>query len=105
MTMNVGEIGKLIVVNMNYDMAGNTSLQVIFTRPDRSTFTRSSPIVKLGTVPLATKIGMFAANQYVSCPMQAGDLTAPGEYLVRVRYEDATPLVLIAGGTSFTVSE
>lgn len=105
MTMNVGEVGKRLIVNANYNMSAHTAITLEITRPGGSVFTRTTPDVFLSPSPLVTALGTFAANQYAIYRMQPGDLTVPGEYLVRIKYEDASPMVLTAGGVSFQVSE
>lgn len=100
---NVGEYGKVLNINTNYDMSANTALDLVITRPDGTTFTRNSPAVTISASPLVTlDAGTFAANQYMRYLIQDGDLTVPGEYAVRCSYTDAQPLRLIAT-TSFTV--
>ena len=106
MTFNVGEVGRRLIVNANYDMSAKTVLSIDFTRPDGTEFTRSGSDVTISAAPLVTEsAGTLAPNKYAMYSLKAGDLNQPGEYLVRLQYEDATPMVLIAGGTSFTVSE
>lgn len=104
-TFNVGEYGKALNINTNYDMSVNTALELVITRPDSTSFTRNSPAVTISASPLVTgDSGTFAANEYMRYLVQDGDLTVPGEYAVRCSYTDALPMRLIAT-TSFTVSE
>ncbi len=104
-TFNVGEFGKALNINTNYNMALFTALELVITRPDGTAFTRTNPSVAISASPLVTlDAGTFAANQYMIYIVQDGDLTLPGEYTVRCSYTDALPMRLIAA-TSFTVSE
>jgi hypothetical protein len=102
--MNVSEIGKRLVINANYDLSSYSQLELVITRPDGTTFTRTNPAVSISASPLVTlDAGTLAANKYTLYSMQEGDLTVPGEYLVRLSYTDPTPLHLTET-TSFTVN-
>ncbi len=101
---NVGEFGKELNINANYDMSAFTALEIIVTRPDGTTFTRTNGDLAISGIDLVTSdMGTFAANEYMVYVVQDGDLTVPGEYAVRCSYTDASPMHLIAT-TSFTVS-
>lgn len=101
-TFNVGEFGKSLNINTNYNMSAYIALELVITRPDATSFTRTATI---SASPLVTEdMGTFAANHYMAYVVQDGDLTVPGEYAVRASYTDALPMRLIAT-TSFTVSE
>jgi hypothetical protein len=103
-TMNVGEYGKYMYVNANYNMSANTGLALTITRPDKSVFTRTNPDVTISASPYSSlTMGTFAANSYLIYKFQQGDLTVEGEYLVRAIYDDSGQH-LVAGGTSFTVT-
>lgn len=105
MTFNVSEFGRRLIVNANYNLAAYSQLELVFTRPDGSMFIRTNPAITISASPLVTlDAGTLAANEYVMYTMQLGDLTVPGDYLVRLSYTDATPMHLVGGGTSFTVS-
>lgn len=104
MTFNVGEVGKRLVSNLNYDLSAKTALTLTITRPGGTTYERQGAISGSPYDATAAGQGVFLANRYVIYTAEADDLTEPGEYLVRIVYEDATPLVLVAK-TSFTVSE
>jgi hypothetical protein len=101
MTINVGEYGIAFDLNVNYDLTGATSLQMAVTRPDGTTFTGAAVA---GLVPLVTADqGTFLAKQYCTYLFKDGDLTVPGEYLVRLIYTDASKR-LISDPTSFSVN-
>lgn len=101
--MNVGEYGIAHNVNVGYDISGKTSLILSYTRPDGTTFTANDPAVTVGTVPINTTSGPFAANQYCVYVFKTGDLTVPGIYSVRLVYNDATKH-LISDATTFTIN-
>lgn len=101
--MNVSEYGLNLNVLVSYNIAGFTNLGMDFTRPDGSTFTVAKPKVSVGTVPLTTPFGTFAANQYASYVFSDGDLLKAGVYTVRVTCSDATQR-LVSDATTFTVN-
>lgn len=88
--MNAGEYGIALNLNVNFDISGNTSLSLAFTRPDGSTLTVTNPQVTYGTVALSTSIGTFAANQYATYTTKSGDIPLPGTYSVRLTYTDSS---------------
>jgi len=100
MTANVGEYGHAVNVFVAYDMSLQNSLQATIERPDKSQIVGAAV---LGTAPLVTDGGTFPANQYCTYTVKDGDLTVPGEYIVRITYKDGTKR-LISDPTSFTVS-
>jgi hypothetical protein len=101
MTMNVGEYGLVLNLNVNFDISAATSLQLAITRPDNTTI-NGVPIV--GGTPLVTPDqGTFAANQYCTYTFIAGDLNQAGDYRARLTYTDSTKR-LISDQTTFTVS-
>jgi hypothetical protein len=106
MNVNVGEYGIALNLNVNYDISAFTTLELDITRPDSTTITRANGPVTVGAVPLVTTDGggTFAANQYASYLIQAGDLTAAGVYRVRLIYTDASKR-LVSDVTSFEVQQ
>jgi hypothetical protein len=101
MTMNVGEYGLVLNLNVNFDISAATSLQLAITRPDNTTI-NAAPTVGLVDL-VTTDSGTFLAKQYCSYTFAAGDLNQAGDYLTRVTYTDASKR-LISDPTSFTVS-
>ena len=101
--MNVGEYGIAFNLNVGYDISGNSALILAFTRPDGTTFSANKPDVSVGTAPISTTSGPFAANQYCVYVFKTGDLTVPGIYSVRLTYNDATKH-LISDATTFTIN-
>lgn len=103
-TINVGEYGLSFNVNANYPLNAATTLTMEFTRPDGTTFSATAPAVTVPASPLVTPDqGTFAAYQYASYGFIAGDLNQAGEYIVRLRYVDATKS-LHSDPASFTVN-
>lgn len=101
MTMNVGEYGLVLNLNVNFDISAATTLQLAITRPD-GTVVNGVPTV--GAVDLSTSDqGTFAAKQYCIYKFQTNDLNQAGNYTARLTYTDATKR-LISDPTSFSVS-
>ena len=101
--MNVGEYGIALNVLVSYNIAGFTSLGMEFTRPNNTAFVAAKPQVSVGSAPLSTPFGTFAANQYASYTFADGDLTVPGIYSVRVTCTDATKH-LVSDAVTFTIN-
>ena len=101
MTINVGEYGHDLNLNVNYDISAATSLQLVITRPDETTITG---VPTVGMVDLVTEDdGTYPAKKYCIYKFVDGNLNQEGEYLVRLTYQDSTKR-LISDPTSFTVS-
>lgn len=101
MTMNVGEYGLVLNLNVNFDISAATSLQLVITRPDNTTITG---VPTVGAVDLVTPDqGTFAAHKYCTYTFVAGDLSQAGDYIARLTYNDSTKR-LISDPTSFNVS-
>lgn len=100
MSLNITEYGLAFNLNANFDLRGATSLELSFMRPDGTTFTG------VPTVPNAPIVspdqGTFSAGNYARYIFRAGDLTIPGEYIVRLVYTDDTKRIL-SELTSFEV--
>lgn len=102
--MNVGEWGITFNFNQNFDISAFTALSLVITRPDGTTFTRTSPQVSVGGIALTTpNDGIYAAHQYAVYTFADGDLTVPGTYTARLSYTDATKH-LVGNVASFGVS-
>ena len=83
----VGEYGRVLNFNTQFDMSGYTSLNITFIRPDGTTF---SPPAILGTVSILSPSETFLANQYCVYVFAIGDLNQLGTYTARVSYADTT---------------
>lgn len=102
--MNVGEWGITFNFNQNFDISAFSSLSLVVTRPDGTTFTRTNPQVSVGGVALITSNdGTYLAHQYAVYTFTDGDLTMPGTYTARLSYTDATKH-LVGDVASFEVS-
>ena len=109
MTIKEGEIGKLVVVNANFDLSGYTELKLVFTKNDltETTVTTangvSAPSVDL-TVDVDGVSTTFLANQYWQYPTESGVMTPAGvTWQVHGEYIDATPKDFCGDTSTFTV--
>lgn len=102
--MNVNEYGVMFLFSTGFDMSAHTALQINFTKPDGSLLTKTNPNVTLGTVPITTTAGLFAAHFYVQYTFVNGDVNQVGDWSARVIYDDATPLHLISDVAQFTIN-
>lgn len=84
--MNVGEYGVQFAFGTGFDMSSNTSLSLVFTRPDDTMLTASA---SLGTTAITTTLTVqgqpvtFQANQWMFYYFLDGDVTVPGQWNVR----------------------
>lgn len=102
-TINVGEYGIALSLGLFYNIANFTALGITIIRPDLTTVDRATSFVTVGTTPLATEFGTFAANEYGIYLIQPGDLTMPGTYIARLTYTDASKR-LVSDPAGFVVS-
>jgi len=81
MSLTLGESGKSFYVATEFDMSSNTELEVIFTKPDGTTHTKTKTA---GEVVLGTAGGTFdgvgavLATEYMIYPIAAGFLDQAG---------------------------
>ena len=106
--LKVGEIGKLILVNANYDLSSNSDLQLKFTKPDQTTLTVdvaggvSAPATPV-TVDVDGVSTVFNANEYFQYATGSGDLSLAGNWTVNGIYIDATPKLFCGDTAAFVV--
>lgn len=100
MTVNVGEYGLALNVNVNFDITAASNLSLSFTRPDNSAFSGTPSVGQVDIVVPGD--GTYLAGQYARYLIQPGDLTVSGSYRVRLTYTDASKR-LISDVTSFDV--
>lgn len=100
--MNVGEYGVLFRLSVGFDISGFTTLTLVITRPDGTSFTRTNPAVSAPAVDVTTTMGLFPANTYAQYTFLVGDLTLAGIYCAVLTYDDASQH-LISDVTHFTI--
>lgn len=105
MTLKVGEFGKIIRVDTNFDLSANTELTLVFTKPDGSTLTKvKTDGVSAPGITVTDPDGVeFTANEYMEYDFASGDLDQAGRWFVRAEYDDATPKNFIGDTVEFTV--
>lgn len=99
--MNVGEYGVVFAFDASFDMSAKTSLSLALTKPDGTVLTKTPT---LGTIPLVTTLGTFAANEYVTYTFINGDVNQAGIWCAQLTYNDASQH-LISDFGHFTVDE
>ena len=92
----VGDIGRNILINADFDLSANTDLQIKFTKPDQTTLVVdkaggvSAPSVDV-TVDVDGAPTLFLANEYFLYPWVSGDLDQSGTWVGNGIYiEDTT---------------
>ena len=106
MGLKVGEIGKIINVNTDFDLTGNTDVQLKFTKADASILTvDKAGGVSVPAVPFTDPDtgDIYAAGEYLQYAFQSGDLSVAGQWYVSGRYIDATPKDFCGDSAAFTV--
>ena len=96
MSVRVGDIGKIFIVNADFNLSGNTDLRMVFKKPDSTIVTKTSLD---GVVAPATPITVIIngtsttldANEYWQYPSESGLLDATGSWEVHGEYVDADP--------------
>lgn len=99
--IKVGEIGKIIDIDAQFDLSGNTDLKLLFTKPDASTL----EVIKSGGVsaPIVASEAGFSANEYFQYPIASGDIDQAGTWFVRGEYIDGTPKTFFGDTATFVV--
>lgn len=108
MSLKVGEIGKTIRLDAQYDLSANTELTVEFTKPDGTTLTKtktSNGVTAPGVEVTAPDGTVYEANTYFEYDFISGDLDQSGIWYVEGIYEDGTPKKFIGNQDSFSVLE
>lgn len=100
--MNVNEYGVVLQFGVSFDMIAYTSLNFTFIKPDLTTLTVPG---ELGTMPVTTPVGVFAANTYATYTFVEGDVNQAGSWSTRLTYTDASPARLISTSKTFIVDE
>lgn len=109
--MNKGEYGVAFLYSTGFDMSSQTSVSLLFWKPDNpwSEDTNSTPSltktsgVTVGAAPIVTTLGTFATNKYLKYTFVNGDVDQDGVWSCRATYNDATGQHLISDVSEFTV--
>ena len=86
----VGDTGKTLRVNANFDMSSYTELSLIFSHPKGTNITKTTANgVVLGTTSVSDPdIGTLDANEYVTYELEAGFIDQAGPWRVYIKYEN-----------------
>ena len=108
MSLKVGTIGGIIAIDADFDLSGNTGLELVFTKPDLSKLTVTkatgvtAPAISI-TDPVTGEV--FQANTYWQYITIANDIDQAGTWEVQGRYIDATPKDFCGDRVTFTVDK
>lgn len=109
MSIKENEVGKLLVINANFDLSGNTELRVVLEKPDGTKITKlTADGVSAPAVPITVDVDgvetTFNANEYFQYPTEAGVMTPSGtNWKIHGEYVDATPKDFCGDTSLFTV--
>lgn len=92
--MRKDEYGITFRMGAAWNMSGNTSLTINFTKPDNTTLSVASPNVVLGSTQYdAGRSGIFKANEYAEYTTQGGDIDQSGKWKAELIYQDTNKLL------------
>lgn len=103
--MNVGDYGVQFVFGSSpaLDLSSFSVLSLVFTRPNGTTLTVTTPDLSVPATPVTIGGVTYAANTYASYFFQDGDVTVPGVWKARLNYQNASPILLHSNYGSFLV--
>ena len=107
-TVRQDEIGKIFLINANFDLSGNSELRVVFKKADGSVVEKlKADGVTAPTAPITTCVDgveeTFLANEYFQYATEAGLLDLTGVWKIHGEYVDLTPKDFSGDISSFTV--
>jgi len=111
MSTKVGEIGRDIFIGTGFNLSAATELTIRFTNPDGTVkFDRDSSdgvTAPPADSPDIPDIGVFIGNTYMKYTTVAADFDAggPGDWVVCVNYQDATPKSYDGDDTILNIGE
>lgn len=107
-TVREGDIGRIFVINANFDLSGQTELRMVFKKPDLTVVEKlTADGVSAPAVPWTGDLDgtetTFLANEYFQYSSESGLLNATGGWSVHGEYVDGTPKDLSGDVSNFTV--
>ena len=109
MTIKVGESGKTFRVNAGFDLSSNTSLDLIFTKPDGTEVTITDARVSAPAVNVTDDdLGALTASEYFEFSTLSTDFDVAGVWRVYGKYTNTVTdpgQVYIGNETGFIVTE
>lgn len=108
MSIKEDDVGKIIAINADFDLSGNTELKMVFTKPDGSQITKlSADGVTAPTTDTVTSVNgvetTFLANKHWAYVTEAGVLTPSGDWSNYGIYIDGSPKDLAGRSSPMTV--
>jgi len=107
--IRVGDIGRIIAINANFDLSGQTELRMVFKKPGGTVVEKltadgvSAPATPL-TIDVDGVSNTFLANEYWQYATESGLLDESGAtWTVHGEYVDGTPKDLSGDVSVFTV--
>lgn len=98
-----GDVGKIIQLDANFNLSGNTDLQLVFTKPSGAIVIKTS--ADGITAPAIAGVSALA-NEYWEYPTEAGLLDESGDgWKVHGVYIDGTPKNFCGDTVIFPVDE
>ena len=107
-TVREGDIGRIFVINANFDLSGNTELRMVFKKASGAVVEKltadgvSAPATPY-TGTLDGEPVTFLANEYFQYATESGLLDETGGWSVHGEYVDSTPKDLSGDVSNFTV--
>ena len=101
--MNQYEWGVEFYLAVSFDLTANTALDLVFTKPDETTMTRSKPQVVVGATTLNSTLGTLPAGTYVTYTFAVGEVDQAGVWTARLTYSDVSRS-LVSDPATFTVA-
>ena len=107
-TVRDGDIGRIFVINANFNLSGNTELRMVFRKADNTVVEKlSADGVTAPAIPWTGDLDgvetTFAANEYWQYSTESGLIDITGEWSVHGEYVDAMPKDLSGDVSDFTV--
>jgi len=107
-TVRENDIGRIFVINANFDLSGETELRMVFKKPDGTVVEKlTADGVSAPAIPYTGEIDgvavTFLANEYWQYPSESGLLTPTGSWSAHGEYVDGTPKDLSGDVSNFTV--
>lgn len=103
-SLNNGEYGQTIRVNMEQDVSTNSSLTILLQPKigDLKTFTDADG-VSVGSSAVEVDNETFKANEYLEYTLQDGDIDKAGQWRMRGEVQLSASNLLIGDFVKFTV--
>ena len=108
MALHTDDIGKLIIVDAEFDMEDNTELRLVFTKPDGTLVEKvkadgvNAPSVDFSQTICGVLVEI-PAYTYFQYPTESGFLDQEGLWSVHGEYVDSTPKDFAGTTATFTV--